>query len=319
MFEPVPTQRRGAARALRAYEARWTSPFRRTRRNSWPRCCARWRGPGRAPRRGCCARPRARRPMPGWAWWCRPWRWAWAGENSGSGVIQFVDRVTGQPQITGRYLALRKARARGAEARGEGDLSDARSARPVAGGARARGLCRASAPWRHLPRAACARRCRSSSRSRTAALPVLDALKVPRSSRAAVRIAVALAEDGIITREEALLRVEPRALSELCTAQVDPRAPRDVSRAASRPARARRGADRVHLRAAQASAARGEPCILVRRETTPEDIRGMHAAGRADRTRRHDQPRRGDRARAGPALRRGRATGLRIDAQEPAR
>ncbi len=65
---------------------------------------------------------------------------------------------------------------------------------------------------------------------------MIDAVKVPRSARAGLKIAVALAEDGVIPREEAVLRVEPRALSELLHRQVDPRSPRDVVCAASPPA-----------------------------------------------------------------------------------
>jgi pyruvate, orthophosphate dikinase len=76
-----------------------------------------------------------------------------------------------------------------------------------------------------------------------------------------------------------VLRVEPVALSELLHRQIDPRAPRDVlvTGIAASPGAA---SGRIVLTAneAQASAARGEPCVLVRRETTPEDIRGMHAA-----------------------------------------
>jgi pyruvate,orthophosphate dikinase len=110
-------------------------------------------------------------------------------------------------------------------------------------------------------------------------LRILDGVVVQRNSRAAVRIAVALAEDGIIPREEAVMRVNPQALSELLHRQVDPNAPRDriVTGIAASPGAA---SGRIVFTAAeaQATAARGEPCILVRRETTPEDIRGMHAA-----------------------------------------
>ena len=110
-------------------------------------------------------------------------------------------------------------------------------------------------------------------------LAVLDAVKVQRSARAGLRIAVALAEDGIIPKDEAVLRVEPRALSELLHHQVDPRAPRDVfARGIAASPGAATGKIVFSSSAAQASAARGEPCILVRRETSPEDIRGMHSA-----------------------------------------
>ena len=110
-------------------------------------------------------------------------------------------------------------------------------------------------------------------------LAVLDAVKVARTARAGLKIAVALAEDGVIGRDEAVLRVEPRSLSELLHPQVDPRGQRDVvaKGIAASPGGAV-GRIVFSSDAAQASAARGEPCILVRRETEPEDIRGMHSA-----------------------------------------
>ncbi|MFM7445516.1 MAG: PEP-utilizing enzyme, partial [Tabrizicola sp.] len=110
-------------------------------------------------------------------------------------------------------------------------------------------------------------------------LAVLDAVKVQRSARAGLRIAVALAEDGIIPRDEAVLRVEPRALSELLHHQVDPRGARDViARGIAASPGAATGILVFSSSEAQAAAARGEACILVRRETAPEDIRGMHSA-----------------------------------------
>jgi len=110
-------------------------------------------------------------------------------------------------------------------------------------------------------------------------LVILDAVRVQRSSRAAVRIAADLATSGVIPKEEAILRVQPTALSELLHRQVDRRAVRDiiVSGIPASPGAAR-GVLVFTARDAQASAARGESCVLVRRETTPEDIRGMHAA-----------------------------------------
>jgi pyruvate,orthophosphate dikinase len=107
----------------------------------------------------------------------------------------------------------------------------------------------------------------------------LDGVRVARKSRAAVRIAVSLAQDGIITKEEAVMRIEPRALGELLHRQVDPEAPRDIlaTGVAASPGAAS-GKIVFSAEAAQASASRGEACVLVRRETSPEDIRGMHAA-----------------------------------------
>ena len=111
------------------------------------------------------------------------------------------------------------------------------------------------------------------------AVAILDATPVPRGARAAVRIAVDLAHAGAITREQALLRVEPRSLIEHLHPQIDPAAPRDVfgHGLAASPGAAT-GRIVFDAEAAQAAAARDEATILVRTETSPEDIRGMHAA-----------------------------------------
>lgn len=75
------------------------------------------------------------------------------------------------------------------------------------------------------------------------------------------------------------MRIEPRTLTELLHRQIDPDAPRDVlgTGIAASPGAAS-GKVVFSAAEAQACAARDEPCVLVRRETSPEDIRGMHAA-----------------------------------------
>ena len=110
-------------------------------------------------------------------------------------------------------------------------------------------------------------------------LAVLDAVPVRRTGRAAVRIAVDLVHAGAITRDEALLRIEPRSLIEHLHPQIDPAAPRDVfaTGLAASPGAAT-GRVVFTAEAAQAAAAQDEATILVRTETSPEDIRGMHAA-----------------------------------------
>nr|MDA3858786.1 PEP-utilizing enzyme [Roseovarius sp.] len=76
-----------------------------------------------------------------------------------------------------------------------------------------------------------------------------------------------------------LMRVEPRALNELLHRQVDPEAPRDIlARGIGASPGAASGRIVFSAADAQAAHARGEACVLVRRETSPEDIRGMHAA-----------------------------------------
>jgi len=75
------------------------------------------------------------------------------------------------------------------------------------------------------------------------------------------------------------MRVIPRSLAEMLHPQVDPVAKRDViARGIAASPGAAVGRIVFSSAAAQASAAREEPCILVRRETHPEDIRGMHVA-----------------------------------------
>ena len=195
---------------------------------------------------------------------------------SGSGVIQFINPVTGLTQVTGRYLgnsqgrdALKKTEAiyltRDPRGPSLEELSPEIFAALIAHGAACRGRLREEMQIEFT--------------IEDGRLSVLDAVKVPRSARAGLKIAVALAQDGVISTDEAVLRVEPRALSELLHPQVDPRGARDVfaKGIAASPGGAV-GRLVFSSPAAQASAARGEPCILVRRETAPEDIRGMHSA-----------------------------------------
>ncbi|MDU8943862.1 putative PEP-binding protein [Ovoidimarina sediminis] len=197
--------------------------------------------------------------------------------ESGSGVIQFVDAATGQPQITGRYLS--QSQGRDAVTGESGAIYLTRDPR----GPSLEDLC----PDIFAALIEHGKMCRSRLREemqveftiQAGALSILDAVRLPRLARANVAIAVALAEDGIISQDEAVLRVEPRALPELLHQQVDPRHRRDVvaNGIAASPGAAT-GRIVFSSRAAQQSAAREEPCILVRRETSPEDIRGMHAA-----------------------------------------
>jgi pyruvate,orthophosphate dikinase len=195
---------------------------------------------------------------------------------SGSGVIQFVDPVTGAPQITGRYLG--QSQGRDALTRTEA-LYLTRDARGPSLQDIAPDLFAALLDQGGKCRAKLREEMQIEFTIEDGQLAVLDAVKVQRSSRAALKIAVALADDGIITKDEAILRVEPRALSELLHPQVDPRGPRDAfAKGIAASPGAATGRIVFSSSAAQASAARGEPCILVRRETSPEDIRGMHAA-----------------------------------------
>ncbi|KEP70903.1 pyruvate phosphate dikinase [Thioclava dalianensis] len=193
---------------------------------------------------------------------------------SGSGTIQFVDSVTGAQEIRGRFRDQSQGRSSSIEA-----LYLTRDQRGAS-------LEEADpSVFADLKRfgAACRVKLREEMQLEftveSGQVHVIDAVRVQRSARAAVKIAVALAEDDVISRADALLRVEPRAITELLHYQIDPRAPRDVlARGIAASPGAATGKVVFTAAAAQASAARDEPCILIRRETSPEDIRGMHAA-----------------------------------------
>jgi pyruvate,orthophosphate dikinase len=100
-----------------------------------------------------------------------------------------------------------------------------------------------------------------------------------RTAKAALRIAVELANEGLITREEAVARVEPQALDQLLHPTIDPSAERKVL-AVGLPASPGAAAGEIVFSAddAEAMKAQGRGVILVRVETSPEDIHGMHAA-----------------------------------------
>ncbi|MBB95005.1 MAG: pyruvate, phosphate dikinase [Rhodobacteraceae bacterium] len=108
---------------------------------------------------------------------------------------------------------------------------------------------------------------------------VLDARPVSCTPRAALNNAISLVKAGIIGREDALLRVAPNALAGFLHPQVPAGVDRSpiFSGVAASPGGAT-GRIVFTPDAAAACAAREEPCILVRRETNPEDIRGMHLA-----------------------------------------
>ncbi|MBG6202894.1 pyruvate,orthophosphate dikinase [Labrenzia sp. EL_13] len=100
-----------------------------------------------------------------------------------------------------------------------------------------------------------------------------------RTAKAALRIAVDLVAEGVLGEEEAIGRVEPGALDQLLHPTIDPDAERDVI-TTGLPASpgAASGAIVFTSDEAEKAKAEGRKTILVRVETSPEDIHGMHAA-----------------------------------------
>ena len=97
-----------------------------------------------------------------------------------------------------------------------------------------------------------------------------------RTAQAALKIAVDMVEEGIITKEEAILRVEPNQLNQLLHRRIDPKAKVEVI-AKGLPASPGAAYGKVVFTADEAEelGKEGERVILVRSETTPDDIHGM--------------------------------------------
>ena len=100
-----------------------------------------------------------------------------------------------------------------------------------------------------------------------------------RTAKAALRIACDMVDEGLIAKEEAVSRIDPESLDQLLHLTLDPDAPRDLL-TRGLPASPGAAPGKVVFSAdeAESAAAKGEAVILVRIETSPEDIHGMHAA-----------------------------------------
>lgn len=100
-----------------------------------------------------------------------------------------------------------------------------------------------------------------------------------RTAKAALRIAVELANERLITKEEAVARIEPASLDQLLHPTIDPKAERNVI-ATGLPASPGAASGEIVFSSDEAAKlkADGKKVILVRVETSPEDIHGMHAA-----------------------------------------
>ena len=100
-----------------------------------------------------------------------------------------------------------------------------------------------------------------------------------RTAKAALKIAVDMVAEGLISEREAILRADPASLDQLLHPTLDPDAPRDVI-ATGLPASPGAASGQVVFSSDEAAELRaaGKDVILVRTETSPEDIHGMHSA-----------------------------------------
>jgi pyruvate,orthophosphate dikinase len=100
-----------------------------------------------------------------------------------------------------------------------------------------------------------------------------------RTAAAALKVAVDMVKEGLIDQKEAIKRIDPASLDQLLHPMLDPKAPRKVI-ARGLPASPGAAGGHAVFTADEAEdrASKGEKVILVRAETSPEDIHGMHAA-----------------------------------------
>ncbi|MDD2867642.1 pyruvate, phosphate dikinase [Neomegalonema sp.] len=205
------------------------------------------------------------------------------GPDSATGVVFTRDPSTGAPGLFGEYLP---------QAQGEEVVSGLRTPRPLSRAAREALGGRALSLEETVPGAYAdlTEACRRLEAARldvqdveftveAGRLFLLQTRPAQRTPRAALRIAADLASEGLISRDDALMRVAPALLERLLHPGVDPAARRET---AARGLAASPGAavgEAVFSAAeAEALARSGRPSILIRAETSPEDIRGIYAA-----------------------------------------
>jgi pyruvate,orthophosphate dikinase len=100
-----------------------------------------------------------------------------------------------------------------------------------------------------------------------------------RTTQAAIKIAVDMVKEGLISKEEALLRVDPAELGQVLHRRLDPRAkPKAIAKGLNASPGAASGSVVFDTDEAVALGAKGEAIILVRPETTPDDIKGLVAS-----------------------------------------
>jgi pyruvate,orthophosphate dikinase len=205
------------------------------------------------------------------------------GETSATGVAFTRDPATGEKVFYGEYLI---------NAQGEDVVAGIRTPQPIAKLVRERQSGRRPSMEEAMPAVyaelrAIGDRLEAHHRDmqdveftvQEGKLYMLQARAGKRTAEAALRIAIEMEREGLIDRDTALLRVEPAALDQLLHPTLDPDAPRKLIAAGlgASPGAAT-GAVVFTAEEAERAAAEGRDVILVRAETSPEDIHGMHAA-----------------------------------------
>jgi pyruvate,orthophosphate dikinase len=200
------------------------------------------------------------------------------GEDCATGVAFTRDPSTGERRFFGEYLI---------NAQGEDVVAGIRTPQPVSKNHEGKLSLEEAMPAAYGDLVATYQRLEKHYRDmqdieftiQKGKLWMLQTRNGKRTAKAMVRIAVEMVAEGLITQKEAVLRQDPQKLDELLHPTLDPRAPKKVI-ARGLPASPGAAVGKVvfHADDAEAMAQKGEKVVLVRVETSPEDIHGMTAA-----------------------------------------
>jgi len=200
-----------------------------------------------------------------------------AGDDCATGVCFSRDPATGENVYYGEYLV---------NAQGEDVVAGIRTPQPMASKGDGTSL---EEKWPHLYKELVDVRNNLESHYKDmqdmeftiehGKLWMLQCRNGKRTAQAAVRMAVEMVEEGLLNKEEAIMRVGADQLDQLLHPMLDPKAKKNVI-ATGLPASPGAAVGRAVFCAedAEAWAAKGEKVILIRNETSPEDIGGMHAS-----------------------------------------
>ena len=200
-----------------------------------------------------------------------------AGDDCATGVCFSRDPATGENVYYGEYLV---------NAQGEDVVAGIRTPQPMASKGDGTSL---EEKWPHLYKELVDVRNNLEAHYKDmqdmeftiehGKLWMLQCRNGKRTAAAAVRMAVEMVEEGLLTKEEAIMRVGADQLDQLLHPMLDPKAKKNVI-ATGLPASPGAAVGRAVFNAedAEAWAAKGEKVILIRNETSPEDIGGMHAS-----------------------------------------
>jgi pyruvate,orthophosphate dikinase len=193
------------------------------------------------------------------------------GDESGTGVCFTRDPATGEPGLYGEFLA---------NAQGEDVVSGIRTPEPLE-------AMKGRMPAAFEQLLETMRRLEEHYRDmqdieftvEEEQLYLLQTRSAKRTAAAALKAAVDMVDAGLITREEAVSRIDPAQLDQLLHPMIDPQAQFDVAaKGLNASPGAASGAIVFDADTAEERGKTGESVILVRWETTPDDIHGMIAA-----------------------------------------